>query len=76
MIKGDNEVNVFAKILAHAKSINIEVLKPRTEVDFFTAEGLGIVNVPPRSRLISYHYVNDERVRRYKNEFKVGPCAK
>ena len=37
LIQGVIEVNMFAKTVAHAKSVKIEVLKPRTEVDFFSA---------------------------------------
>ena len=48
-IKSRNELNAFAKIVAHTKSVKIEVLKPRTEVDFFTSEGLGI-DIPPKCK--------------------------
>ena len=33
---------MFVKTVAHAKSVKTEVLKPRTEVVFFSAEGFGI----------------------------------
>lgn len=49
LIKGRNELNMLAVTVAHARSIKIEVIKPKTEVDFFTAEGLGI-NVPPKCK--------------------------
>ena len=48
-IRIDNKINMFVKTVAHARSIKIEVLKPRTGVDFFTAETFG-VNVPPKCR--------------------------
>ena len=45
IIKGNDKMNAFAKVVARADIRNVRTHKP--SVDFFTAEGLG-VNVPPR----------------------------
>ena len=45
IIKGNDKMNAFAKVVARADIRNVRTHKP--SVDFFTAEGLG-VNIPPK----------------------------
>ena len=49
LVSGDIYRSSFVKTVAAATSIKIEVIKPRTEVDFFTAEEFG-VKVPPKCK--------------------------
>ena len=49
IIKGCNQTSMFAKTVAHVKYVKIELLKPRTSVDFFSAESFG-VNVPAKCK--------------------------